>query len=45
MMDMAAALLSGSFDITALLACLGYIVILLGFSILCSHMRLRKELR
>lgn len=45
MMDMAASLLSGSFDGIAFLACLAYTLVLLGLSILCSHLRLRKELR
>ncbi len=45
MMDMAASMLSGSFNITALLLCLAYTAILLVFSFICSHIRLRKELR
>lgn len=45
MMDMAANMLSGSFDIRALLASAAYAVLLLMLSIFCSHIRLRKELK
>lgn len=45
MMDMSASLLSGSFDIVAFCICLVYTIVLLVFSIICSHIRLKKELK
>lgn len=45
MMDLAANLLSGSFNGIALSACLAFTVLLFLAGSLCSHIRLRKELR